>query len=86
MGVQEMTSRRPVHRTVSAPWKESSRSRAADSTVVDGVMASESDGSRTQSTHHGGVLGFEPYLLKSRVQHDHYRSLHDHHNNKELAL
>ena len=37
----------------------------ADSTVVDGVMASESDGSRTQSLHHGGVLGFELYLLNS---------------------
>ena len=34
-----MTSRRPVHRTASAPWKEFRRSHAADSTVDDGVMA-----------------------------------------------
>ena len=32
-----MTSRRSVHSTASAPWKESSRSRAADSTVDDEV-------------------------------------------------
>ena len=38
-----MTSTRPVHRTASAPWKESSRSHAADSTVVDGVMPSMSE-------------------------------------------
>ena len=39
----EMTCRRPVHCTASAPRKESSRSHAADSTVVDGVMPSMSE-------------------------------------------
>ena len=31
-------------------------------------MASESDGSRVQPTHHGGVWGFEPYHPNSRTR------------------
>ena len=38
-----MTSRRSVHGTASAPWKESSRSHAADSTVDDDEVTQQSD-------------------------------------------
>ena len=34
--------------------------------TIEVETATESDGSRVQPTHHGGVLGFVPYLLNYR--------------------
>ena len=60
-----------------------SRTRTAVRTADVRVMTSKSDGSRTQPTHHGGVLGFVSYRHTSRVQRVHQKPLH---NKKELAL
>ena len=68
-----MTSRRSVHSTASAPWKESSRSHAADSTIDDEVtqqsdvdVLSKSTRSWTR-TGRGGVQEYTSIIHISSI-------------------
>ena len=70
-----MTSRRPVQHTASAPWKEFSKSYAADSTVDDGSDSADRCGrtlridqtvNTNRSRRGAGTHVKNPHLLDNR--------------------